>query len=438
MRFTLIAVFTILAASPGFAQDRETKVRNDRKNVEGDGYWIYNDLPKGFSEARKTGKPLLVVLRCVPCEACAQLDAQVVARDATVQKLLDEFVCVRLVHANGLDLSLFQYDYDQSFAAFMMNGDKTIYGRYGTRSHQTESEDDVAVEGFACALEGALALHKQYPANKSALAAKHGTTAVVSVPEEFPTLKGKFGPKLDYQGNVVKSCIHCHQVGEALQHYYRDEKKPIPETVLYPYPHPKILGLILDPKQKATVREVTSGSPAAKDGFQAGDELVTLAGQPLLSIADVQWVLHQAGDAGKLTAEVIRGGRKVDLSLTLAPGWRRTGDIAWRATSWDLRRMTTGGMRFEELSDEDRKNLGINAGKLALRVKGLGQYGEHAAARNAGFQKDDVLVALDGNSAALNESQWLATLANARHRGDKVPVTVLRGDKRVELTLPIQ
>ncbi len=30
------------------------------------GAWIYNDLDAGFAEARRTGKPLLVVLRCVP------------------------------------------------------------------------------------------------------------------------------------------------------------------------------------------------------------------------------------------------------------------------------------------------------------------------------------------------------------------------------------
>ena len=27
------------------------------------GPWIYNDLPAGFAEAKKTGKPLLVVFR---------------------------------------------------------------------------------------------------------------------------------------------------------------------------------------------------------------------------------------------------------------------------------------------------------------------------------------------------------------------------------------
>lgn len=28
--------------------------------------WIYNDLPIGIAHARKTGKPLMVVIRCPP------------------------------------------------------------------------------------------------------------------------------------------------------------------------------------------------------------------------------------------------------------------------------------------------------------------------------------------------------------------------------------
>jgi len=32
------------------AQERELKVRGDRKRVEGEGYWVYNDLLSGVSE----------------------------------------------------------------------------------------------------------------------------------------------------------------------------------------------------------------------------------------------------------------------------------------------------------------------------------------------------------------------------------------------------
>lgn len=429
---------TLLLAPTLFAQDRETKVRNDRKQVEEGGRWIYNDLPQGIAESKKSGKPLLVIFRCIPCEACAQLDAQVIAEDQAVQKLLDQFVCVRIVHANGMDLSLFQFDYDQSFAAFFLNADKTIYGRFGTRSHQRESDQDVTVEGLARALEGALALHKQYPLNKAELAGKRGGDVTPKVPEEFPTLKGKYSSKLDYEGSAVKSCIHCHQVGEAIRLVNRRETEPMPEEVLYPYPNPKILGLVLDPKDKAKIREVASGSAAAKGGFKAGDELTHLSGQPLLSIADIQWVLHNAKHSDRLKAQVLRGGKKLNLELDLAEGWRAQGDISWRATSWDLRKLTTGGLLLEPISAEERADAGLSKDSLALRIKHAGEYGDHAAAKNAGFRKGDILVELDGDSSPLTETELMAKLINSKRPGDKVPSVVLREGKRIALNLPIQ
>jgi len=48
------------------AEDRKERVLNDRKEVEASGNWIYNDLPKGFAESVRTGKPLVVVVRCIP------------------------------------------------------------------------------------------------------------------------------------------------------------------------------------------------------------------------------------------------------------------------------------------------------------------------------------------------------------------------------------
>src|SRR5690348_5333336 len=114
-RMILLALFLPMAASAlPAAQNREEKVRNDRKKVEGEGFWIYNDLAAGFATAKKNGKPLLILLRCIPCEECVKLDDDLVDRDPRVRPLLEKFVCVRLVSTNGLDLSLFQYDYDQS------------------------------------------------------------------------------------------------------------------------------------------------------------------------------------------------------------------------------------------------------------------------------------------------------------------------------------
>ncbi|MDB4494619.1 thioredoxin family protein, partial [Pseudomonadales bacterium] len=113
-----IALFSF-TSSHSAAQTRDEMVREDRKKIMEEGFWIYNDLPKAFTKAKQSGKPLLVVLRCIPCHECVKLDDELVDQDPVIRPLLDEFVCARQVSTNGLDLELFQYDTDQSFAVFI-------------------------------------------------------------------------------------------------------------------------------------------------------------------------------------------------------------------------------------------------------------------------------------------------------------------------------
>jgi hypothetical protein len=439
-RFLTPAVVVWLALScVAGAQSREEKVRADRRKVEAEGFWIYGDLAKGFAEAKKSGKPLLVVLRCIPCVECVKLDDELINRDRLVQPLLKEFVCVRLVSTNGLDLSLFQFDYDQSFAVLMLNADRTIYGRFGTRSHRTDWADDVSIKGLAKALEGALEIHQKYPANKDALAGKMGRPAEIPSPEKYPQLRDKYGPTLDYDNDVVKGCIHCHQIGDAQRQLYRDRKQPIPEELLFSYPHPKTLGLILDPNERATVLRVEKGSLAEQVGLQPADELISLDGQPLLSIADVQWVLQQAAPTGaKLQAKLRRDNNSLELALVLPPGWRKQEDISWRASTWNLRRMATGGLVLAACTSDERKAAGIDDARMALRVKFVGQYGAHAAGKEAGFRQGDIILAFDGNSELERETDLLRYALETRKPGERVPVKVLREGKQVQLTLPMQ
>lgn len=52
----------LLATSFCFGHGDE-EVAEDQVSVKSTGYWIYNDLAKGFAEAEKTGQPLLIVFR---------------------------------------------------------------------------------------------------------------------------------------------------------------------------------------------------------------------------------------------------------------------------------------------------------------------------------------------------------------------------------------
>ncbi len=434
--FRVLVAVVLLVPSAALAQKptREQKVLEDRKKVEAEGFWIYNDLAKGYAEARKSGKPMLVVLRCIPCEECVKLDDELMNQDPVIRPLLDQFVCVRVVGTNGLELKQFQFDTDQSFAVFLLNADGTVYGRFGTRSHRTNWVGDVSIPGLANALTGALEIHKNYPENKKALEGKQGKPLEFRSPELYPSLKERFTNKLDYEGNVVRSCIHCHQIGDARRDFYRQQKKAIPESLLFTYPHPKSIGLILDPKERAKVLEVKSGSLAEKAGLKSRDVIRRMNDQPLLSIADVQWVLEaMPSHGGTITLAIQRCTKEVELSLLLPDGWRRAGDISWRASTWGLRRMTTGGMVLEELPQEDRARFKAN-----LRVKSVGQYGAHAAAKNAGFRAGDLIVSMDGSDSFQTESDWIYHAANKCFPGLKVEVEILRNGKKIKLNLPMQ
>ena len=347
---------------------------------------------------------------------------------------MERFVRVRMVQANGMDLGLFQFDYDLTFAAFFLNADRTIYGRYGTRSDQKDAMRNMSVEGFRKALEAALALHEGYPANRASLTSKTGPPASVRVPEEYPSLT-RFSDRLDYAGKVAASCMHCHMVAAAPRKQLRTAGRPMPPEVIYPWPMPDTLGLPLDPQAKARVLEVPPGSQAAKDGFRAGDEILTLEGTPIISIADVQWVLHRTRPPAGLAAVVRRGDREFKLTLHLAEGWRTAGDISWRVTTWDLRRMATGGMVLEDLPDADRRKAGLADDALALWVKGVGR---RSHGKRAGFKKGDVIVEFDGRTARWSESDLIAWVLQQRFPGTKLALTVLRGRKRVSLSLPMR
>ena len=418
-------------------KDREGAVRGDRAKMEKSDRWIYNDYQRGFEEAKKTGKPLMVVLRCVPCLACMGIDAQVLLEEHELARLLDQYVCVRLINANDLDLALFQFDYDLSFTTMFFNGDGTIYGRYGSWKHQKNSQES-ATAGYKKALAAALEIHRGYPANKPALAGKQGLPTPFKTPTQIPALATKYKPELDWEGKVVGSCVHCHMVGAAYQTFFRNKREPMPELWLHPWPEPETIGLTVASEDVGRVSEVAPSSPAATAGLRAGDDIVSIDDAPLVSIANVNWALHRAPPAGALSLVITRGGQSKKLEIGLPDGWRRQSDVTLRGSIWPMRGMALGGMRIEVLPADRKQPLGLKPDALALLITNLGQYGMHAAAKNAGFLKDDVVVEVDGRKDEMNEGQLIDHLLTRRFPGEKVKVTVLRGGQKKSLELPMQ
>ena len=80
-------------------------------------------------------------------------------------------------------------------------------------------------------------------------------------PVDMPQLKGKYQADLDWSGAVVKSCVHCHQVGDAIRLKYRDAREAVPLEWILPYPAPETVGLTLKEDPVTICLLYTSPSP---------------------------------------------------------------------------------------------------------------------------------------------------------------------------------
>jgi hypothetical protein len=414
----------------------DEKLKADQAEFAQQPQWIYNDVDAALAASAKEGKPILFVFRCVPCEACSHFDREVTAPDAETAALMDKFVTARVTLANGLDMKRFQFDWDQSFHVVFMDKDGRVLGRFGTRSQRPEDED-MTTAGFRATMRAVLdlAATKDAKALAAAIEGKKAASTPYARPELMPTLLGTYTSTLAKSGPIARSCIHCHQIRDAQRNIARADNDKFTPKLLYPYPLPDTIGMRLSPDHAARVLSVEADSPAAKIDIRPGDEIVRMEGQAIVSPADVQWILENTDENDSLTFEIRRGDTILSQKLTLTPGWRAKSDLSWRPTSWNLRRMATGGMRLENIAQDEYSRLGLEPKSMALRVKHVGQFGDHATAKRAGFLNGDVIVKVDDRTDIFRETDLFAyTLA--RPKGIEVRFQVLRNGKMREFRFP--
>lgn len=343
-----------------------------------------------------------------------------VRQDKELERLEQDFVCVRLVKMNGVDLQLFQFDYDQTWVAFFMNADGAIYGRYGTRGGgKTNATTHISIPSLKKSMRRALELHGGYPANKVELAAKSG-----------PPLEFRFVEDSPVKNRKEAHCVHCHNVREDFQKHKWQQQRLTADDV-WVYPLPENIGLKMDVDDGLRVQSVTPNSPASQAGIAAGDELVRMNGQSLISQADIQWVLHNASAQAKLAVDLKRDGRALDKTVTVSGAWKES-DLSWRESSWQLR----PGLWTLPMSDAQKQQKGIPADALGLRVKWV--FGKESAAKKAGLRDGDVIVAVDAKTAPMTEGQFLAHVRLTHRSGDKLRLTLLRAGQREDVLVELE
>ena len=219
-----------------------------------------------------------------------------------------------------------------------------------------------------------------------------------------------------------------------------DEGVPIPDQTLWAYPLPETVGWTLDPTEKATITKVAMGTQAQKAGFQAGDAIIEIEQQPIISIADVQWILHQAAEEDSLSVEIKRDDKQIRIELPLETGWRRRDEFASRVSSWDFFKVKLFGVnQLESLSDSESAELDIPKEQTALRIVKLAPSwgGMNQDVRKAGLREGDIIVQVDEQETLSNHSEILAYLVQNKRSGDHLNLVVLREGKRTKFRVPL-
>jgi hypothetical protein len=430
-----LALASVASAQPAKQTTAQLQAAINDLHILGNDFWIYNDLAGAIAQARQSNKPIFVTFRCVPCKNCAGFDAEVAKGSEGIKKLaLEKFVSLRQVEMKGVDLSQFQFDYDLNWAAMFINADGTVYARYGTQSIDGPDAYN-SVASLEKTMQRVLELHDNYEKVKASLAAKRGADKPYKTGLDMPGMENV--EKL--AGTTVRNnCVHCHMIHDAEQNQWRKEGTMSVEN-LYRWPLPDNVGMHIDPKDGRKIESIVAKSPAAQAGLAVGDEVVTVAGQPITSVADIQWPLHNLSkDDTTVEVTVLHDGQPTTKTLTLASGWKKT-NFLWRASRWNLRPQP--GFWAPALNEKQLKDLGdaIPAGAKPLRVQYINNNRpEGKAARQAGLKEGDVILTMNGQPLQFPTPEAFQMDIRLNHKiGEKLTLKVLRNGKEMEVALPL-
>jgi S1-C subfamily serine protease len=232
------------------------------------------------------------------------------------------------------------------------------------------------------------------------------------------------------QQTTRSNCIHCHNIHDA-EHFHALQQGKWDPSLLWKYPLPDQLGMRIDRISGVKISDVVAGSPAAAAGLVPGEDILRVNGQAITSVADIQWALNDVPDHGALiTVESSQSGLR---QLRPAAGWRKS-DFSWRGSMWNAPPRLQ--VWLPELTAEQSAKLGLPRGDSALEVRWINLEGPGGRQAQAdGLREKDVVVALDGKPIRMDSRQFNAHLKLHYRVSDRLPLTILRDGRRMELSL---
>jgi hypothetical protein len=323
----------------------------------------------------------------------------------------DQFVRVRLLKITGVDLSLFEFDMDLTWAALFLNADGHIYGRYGGRDAKGPDTRNT-LAGLRYAMEGVLADHRAYTGK----AQPNGAAPLYM--EKVPAYKVH-----------ARGCVHCHQAKEILR-ADADANGGWDPMTRWVYPLPENVGITLDLDRGNKVQAVEAVSPAAKAGIRAGDTILRLNQRPVHSFADASYALHKAPWKGTIPIVWSRAGENHEGELALGAGWKKT-NLTWRPSLMDL--LPSLALFGTDLSAKEKRALGLTPTQLAFRQDAP----VPPSVKKLGVQEGDVILGIDGLTLELTVDHFLGYVRRNYLQGDRVTLNVVRGQKRLDLPIKL-
>lgn len=387
------------------------------------------DLDSALEEAAESNRPLFVTLRCLPCKQCSEFDKDVLEGGPELDPLLRQFVTVRLTSMRDVEWNVLPYDLyqdlDLSWWGYVLAPSRGIYAIYGGRDEISDTTR-ISVPSLANVLRRVLDHH---------YGRKGWTNGIYSGPPASPTLEPGWESWAARGAKEVApdQCLHCHQVAEILRQPDIDSGSFDKHEDFYVWPFPENVGIHIDRDDGLLVNEVDPESPAARAGIRPGDELRVADGVLLFGQTDFRGVLHRVAGPSKRDAPgrgrssipfaLVRDGKILPGRLDLPAGWRRT-DLGWRKSVAESAAGAAPGFPWPLAAEAKTRELrGLAAGTMAVRP--YYPKGAQGLAAEAGLRRDDVIVAVDGESPDLAGRPFLVWFRLGHEPGDRVELTVV-------------
>lgn len=171
----------------------------------------------------------------------------------------------------------------------------------------------------------------------------------------------------------------------------------------------------LDKPQGALIANVEKGSAAEEAGLQAGDVILKVDGQPIVSSSDLPAMIGQAAPGDRVTLIIWRQGKTLQRIASLGKAGDKAGAPVLSKASASPGKL---GLVLRPLQPQERKKVGADGFLI--------EDASDPSAR-AGVQSGDVLLAING-APATSVAQVNELVGKA---GKSVALLIQRGDSKI-------